>query len=109
MNGSGRPLFGSALVTTPMLMAACKRNQKRDARREQGAEVVARVERDANPADRDETKREHDQQRGDQAQFLADVGKNKIGVDFRDDNPVFCKPLPRPRPVQPPEPSAIMA
>ena len=22
MNGSGRPLFGSALVTTPMLMAA---------------------------------------------------------------------------------------
>ena len=24
MNGSARPLFGSALVTTPMLMAACK-------------------------------------------------------------------------------------
>jgi hypothetical protein len=24
MNGSGSPLFGSALVTTPMLMAACK-------------------------------------------------------------------------------------
>ena len=24
MNGNGKPLFGSALVTTPMLIIACK-------------------------------------------------------------------------------------
>ena len=28
MNGSGRPLFGRALVTTPMLMAACRQINK---------------------------------------------------------------------------------
>ena len=31
-------------------------------------------------ADHDRQKGEHDQQRGDQTQFLADDGKNKIGV-----------------------------
>ena len=38
------------------------------------------MQRDVNAADRNDDKRDHDEQRGDQTEFLADDGKNEIGM-----------------------------
>ena len=48
-----------------------------------------------NPAKRDDHKRQHDQQRGHQSQFLADVCKNKVRLDFRQ-VAVLLHPVPQP-------------
>src|ERR1035437_2440578 len=57
-------------------------DEQRDANREQSAEGVAGMERDVNAAERDDDEGKNNQQRGEQTQFFADDGKNKIGVMF---------------------------
>ena len=80
MNGSGNPLFGNALVTTPILMAACKpiKSVSPDA---SNSPKVSRARLAMIQSANDKNDKRHDhQQRRDQSEFLADDRENKIRV-----------------------------
>ncbi len=83
MNGSARPLFGRQAGDDTDVDDGLVANQRGDAHGEQASEPVARMQRDVNAAQGDQKKSGDDQQRGDQSEFLADVGENKIAVNFR--------------------------
>ncbi len=65
---------------TPIFTAACSAEQRNHPGAEEQTEAILRMERDHHSADDNKDEQKHDEQADAQAQFLADHGKDEIGV-----------------------------